>query len=807
MINIIHEMARAFRRSRLTFFAVLLTLALGVGVNTTLMSLLRSMLVTVVPLPETDRVVQLSAVPLDWKPGDFSRTFNLSWMNLQDIRAASTRLRDLAPYFAIPLTWTGKGEPRSVNGAGVSAGFFAALGANAWRGRLPTDDEINNQRPVAVVSHGFWRRHLAGGGDFGAQNIILFLNGAPLEVIGVLPPRVELPLGNEVWMPLQLSELQRTNRGNASLAVVARLADGASLDEARVELNGIVDRLAKEHPTFNANSRNVIFPIREALLAGNERSLLTLQAGALLLLAMAMFNLAILLFAQAAQRAQESAVRLALGASGRGLARESIIHTTAMLVPGIGLGLLASAWALPVLGAINPVPALGYFFENQSLSWPVGLASSAIALGLGWLAGLLPAWQSMSANMMSVLRENTRGGGPGPTVLRTQRWLMQGQIAITTALLFGAIVLGLSYRRLAQTDLGYRTEDRVAFTLSLPAARYAANPDMQRFARQLQDRLKAEPWVREAAVTANLPVGDVTWTGGFGSEPPEGAQPQIASEGYFRVTETFLDAMGMRLMRGRNVTARDIGSSPRVVLVSEAMARKYWPGKDAVGERLWRRRAGQIEVSQVVGIVSDSIVGPPQTGVQPLVFLPLEQNIVNNRVSVLIRSDLSPGAALKQARAVLWSLDPNLTPVNEGTLLARLESSMAVERFQSRLALGLGAFGLGISLLGLAGMVIRTLAGRETEFAVRCALGATPGELTRMLLWQQSRMIAIGAVFGLLLVWVAARWSRLEPFGVSLADPWPYAGAAGLLLALALPCLAWPVLSAARANPAKILRS
>ena len=807
MISLVREMARAFRRSRPTFLALTLTLALGVAVNTALLSLVRTMFVTTVPLPDARRVVQFSAVPTDWKPGDFTRTFSLSWLNLQDIRAATTTLKDFSPYFAQPLTWTGAGEPRLVAGAGVSADFFKALGAAAWRGRLPTADEIDGLRPVAVVSHRFWQRHLAAAGEFGASTTPLTLNGVPHEVIGVLPPRVELPLQNDIWVPLQLTEVQRTNRSNYTLSLVARLVDGASLEQAQTELNAITGRLAKEHPSFNADWRNIIFPLRESLLFGNERSVLTLQAGAFLLLVMAMFNLAILLYAQAAQRAQESAVRLALGASARRLARESLLTTTAVLVPGIALGLLGAGWALPVLGTVNPVPVLGYFFEDQSLSWPVALASSGLALGLGWLAGLLPAWQSMSANTASVLRENLRGGSLGPTVLRTQRWLMQGQLAVTTALLFAAIVLGLSYHRLVSTDLGYHTDDRTTFTFSLPVGRYGDIAAQQRFARQFQDRLKAEAWVRDATVTANLPVGDTTWSGNFSPEPTPGAQPQLATEGYYRITETFLDTMGLTLLRGRNITARDNASAPRVVLVSEALARKYWPSKDAVGERLWRRRAGQIEISEVVGVVSDSVVGSPRTGVQPLVFLPLEQTTLQGLISVVIRSELDTATVLRQAKAALWSLDPNLTTTNEGAFAQRVERAVAIERFQSLLVLGLGTFGLAISLLGLAGLAIRILGARQAEFAVRSALGATPGSIMRLLLWQQGRMVAGGAALGLAGTWALVRLGGVEPYGVSLANPAPYVGAVAVLLALALLSLLGPVLHAARANPANVLRT
>jgi predicted permease len=686
----------------------------------------------------------------------------------------------------------------------VDAGYFSALGAQAWRGRLPTEAEINGLQPVAVVSNSFWRAHLAASGGVGS---VLRLNGIPHEVIGVLPPRVELPLQSEVWVPLNLTEFQRTNRSHYSLAMVGRLAPHGTMEQARTDLNEISARLARDHPTHNGQWRNVVFPLDTALLGSNSRSVLVLQAGTLLLLVMAMFNMSILLYAQAAQRLQETAVRQALGATNGHLVRESMLSTLALLLPGIGFGLAGAMWTLPLLGALNPVPSLAYYFEHLELRWDTAMLSCGLALGLGMLAGLVPASQQMSGRTGLRLGENTRSGGTSPVILRTQRWLMQGQLALTAALLFGALVLAQSYSVLATADVGYNTESRTALGFALTNSRYAATAEYQRFVRRYQDLLNDQAWVKSATVTVNLPVDDITWAGNFSREPVGGAEPVIQTESYYRITETYLEAMGLPLLRGRNVAPQDNADSPRVVLVSEAFAAKYWPGEDPVGQRLWRQRVGQIEISEVIGVVSDSIIGTPTNGVQPLVFIPLAQTTAQGRFGAVIVSNLDPALVLKQARELLWSLDPELVTTGEGPLADRLGQSLAINRFQSRLLVVLGGFALVLALLGLGGLAARTLSARRTEFAVRSALGAAPATLARMLFMQHARFVVGGAFLGLAGIWVTTRFATFAPHGVSLSNPTPYLATLFLLLGVALLSLAWPLIRASRVSPAETLRN
>lgn len=802
---LLHEMARSLRRNRGTFAAVVLTLAVGVAVNTSLLSLVHSMLLAPVPFPDPERLVVASIVRRDWRPGDFDGLYNQSYLNHLDLQKSLPSLSHYAVYFPQSLSWTQTGAPRETQAAGVTEDFFGALGLGALRGRLPTPDEIRTLQPVAVVSHRFWQQALQG--DERAVGRTLQLNNRPYEIIGVMPPRATLPLHVDLWVPLELSLGQRTNRGNLLFPMVGRLRPGATFGQLQAELDAASDRLARDYPASNADWRNIVQPLAENLLGNNGRAVLTLQAGSLLLLVMAMFNLATLLYAQAAQRAQETAVRLALGASTRHLVGDSLLSTYALVVPGVTLGLLGAWYTLPLLGAINPVPNLAYFFEEQNLRWDVALVSAGLALGLAALAALLPAWQQLAANTAEVLRDNTRGGGVSPAVLRTQRWLMQAQLAFTTVLLFAACVIGLSYRNLRRIDLGFALENRTAFTLALPPARYRSVEDYHRFARRLNDELNAQPWLRHATVTSNLPFAELNWSSNFAAEPTDLREPEIQVEFYSRIDETHFATLGIPLLRGRNFTVRDTLSAPPVAIVNEAFARKYWPGADPVGQRLLRRRAGEIETLEVVGVVANVVVSAMRGGLRPVVYIPVGQTAGSGFLTAVIESDLPPARVIQRAGESVWKIDPLLPLTNTGPLGQLIERQLGLDRFQSHLLAGLGVLGLLISLIGLFGLISRIITARETELAVRTALGATPGDLMRMLLWQLGRLVLTGTAAGLFAAWVLTRRIDLHLFGVSAANPLPYLAVAGLVLLLSLLSLIGPFRRASRADPARTLRA
>lgn len=805
MPELVLHLLRSFRRGPFVCLVILGTVAAGVAINTATLSLAYAILHRPLPFPGLDRLVQMRAVQLGRDPTNpNNQVTGESWLNHLDYRAALTAYEHHGLYWSQSLTWATGGEPRQLSAAGVNDAFFPALGLAPLAGRFPTAEEINTRAKVAVISHAFWRSEFQSRPD--ALGRTLSLNDASYEIIGVLPPRASLPLLNDLWVPLDPIGLH-TLRSYKAVSFLGRLRAGVTLPQAQDELRALADRLAEEHPTQNRDWRPWIYSLVEQQLGGNERTAVTLQIASFLLLMMATFNMGALIYAQAAQRSTETAVRLALGASPRRLVQLALLETLSLVIPGVLLGLVGATVAVPFLAELSPNPALSYFLRDLSVSPEVAAVSAGLALLLGSLAALLPAAQHLNVNVALAMRESTRGGGLSPRVLRLQRLLVQAQLGITAILLTGAILLGLSYQRLLAADQGFRTEERYAATFALPQSRYAETGRVHQLAREVQDRVRGTPGFRAAAVSSNLPVGDSNWVSAFGALPRDAGEVKFDATQYARVTEDYLPAMGLRLLRGRNFTADDRAGTQAVAIISETLARRLWPDGDALGEVLVRRRDTEFTRLTVVGVVADLKVGGARSAALPFVLIPITQTLPAFNLTVVAHSSVGEGPTIEAIKQAVRASDPGLPVINSGSLADRIDATAAIESFQTRVLAALGVLALLITLMGISGLVLRVVTAREVEFSVRQALGATPGGIARMLLVEQLRLILAGVVAGTLGAWLLARSVELPLFGLTADSPLPYLLTIGALGLLSLVSLAWPVLRAARTAPSRMLRT
>jgi predicted permease len=657
-----------------------------------------------------------------------------------------------------------------------------------------------------VISHSFWQREFAGRADVLGRT--LTLNEASYDIIGVLPPRASLPLLADVWIPLDPVGMH-TLRSYKAVSFVGRLKPGVTMEQAQADLNAAAEAQALAHPVQNRDWRPWLYSLVGQQLGSNARTAVTLQAAALLLLMMATFNMGALIYAQAAQRSQETAVRLALGASPVRLVRLALVETLSLVVPGVLLGLVTAWLLVPWLSQLSPNAALTYFLRDLTVRPDVAAASAGLAVLLGLLAALLPAGQHLHVNVASAMRESTRGGGLSPRVLRLQRLLVQAQLGITAILLTGAILLGLSYHALLTADQGFRTADRYAVTFSLNPTRYPTNPPekIHQLAREVQDRLAQVPGFQAAAVSSNLPVGDNNWISLFGVPPRDTEQPKFEGIPYTRVSEQYMDALGLRLLAGRFFTSADHISSQPVAIVTESLAKRLWPGRDAVGELLLRRRDSVETKLLVVGVIADIKIGGARATVAPFVFFPITQAFPAQAMTVVVHSGLGEAATIEAIKQAMWRSDPTLPVVSSGSLADRIDATAAIEGFQTRVLAALGGLAILITLMGVSGLVLRVVTAREVEFSVRQALGATPWTIARMLLAEQLRLIVIGVTAGLGLAWAIAKSVQLPLFGVTADSPAPYVLAFAAMAAFSLVSLVWPIVRAARVKPAQMLRA
>lgn len=770
------------------------TLALGIGANTTMFSVVNAILLRPLPYPEAERLVGF--------------TTNQSGPDLQDLSRQSRSLARLAGAQIWPLDWSDGAAPERVGAAVVTGQTFAALGGKPELGRTlgPADDRPGAE-PVVVVGHGFWRARLGGESALGRS---LSLGGKPYTIVGVMPEAFEIPraAAADMWLPFELVAAEAAPaRGAHLLRAFGRLAPGVSLAAAQAELDAIAGELKRIHPEEDREQAFRLVPLQDQIVARSRPTLFLLFSAVSVVLLISCANFANLLLSRSARRSREIAIRSALGAGRSRLVRQLVTESVLLSVFGGAAGLVVAAWAQGLAAKLAPVSER--LAAAVHLDVRVFLFALAVSTATGVLFGLLPALQLARVKAGA---ENLAGRGAGTfRESRVSRGLVVWEIAVALVLLNGAGLLFKGLSRLASADPGFRTERLLTFRLDLPETRYAVIPAQTRFLRSLLERLTALPGVTGAALISDLPVGgspldhNVVVEGGpvysKGSEPS--AYTRLTSSAYFRT-------MGIGILRGRALTEADREGAPLVGVVNETMVRDFFRGRDPIGARVRWARLPENEWITIVGVVRDvRHLGLAQEE-GPAVYTPYSQKLQNWQrwTSVVVRAQGDPLQLTASVKAAIRALDPNLPIAEVATMEEVLASSIASPARQN-LVLGLfAALALGLAAVGVYGVISQAVSRRTREIGVRVALGARPADVVRLVLRQAVTLGAIGIVLGMTGGAILARafLSKLL-FGVSAIDPATYAAMAAILLAATLAASGLPARRASRVDPIVALRS
>ena len=787
---------------------VVLTLALGVGANSAIFSIVYAVLLRPLPFPEQERLV------VAWEKDTTANTpfVELSVAEVRDWQAQNQSFTSLA---AMPTTvygygyvLTGRGDPVQLESARVSGSFFSILGAHAALGRTfdESDDQVNGPN-VVVLSDRLWRERFNSDTHVVGQTITLNQQG--FTVIGVMPANFEFPRGVDLWKPLLTSMDPRMveNRGAIYLQVIGRLKPGVTLSQAEAELNTIIARVATQHPETKADGyRVVLTPLSDHLFGNAKLALWALFAATGLLLLIASANIANLLLARATSRRKELAVRVALGASRRQLIRQLLSESLALALCGGLAGVLLAYWLVELLKAIAPsdIPRL----EDVRISGAVLLVSLLCTLVTIAIFGLLPALSASRFDLNETINEasgrltNTRGGN------RLRGMLVVGEVAMTVILLAGATLVLRSFVNLARVPLGFDPHQVLSMQLRLTGDRYRAVEARREFFRQLVERVEAQPGVIAASGVLIRPLeGTVGWDLDYaieGQSLDEARKNAISN--YEAITPDYFRTFGIPLKAGRGFEAQDRADNPRVVIISQSMADRFFGSPaGAIGKRLKLDPADPEEPwLSIVGVAGDVRYRELQTSRLDL-YIPHAQSTPSlNHFAV--RTTMDPAQALALVRREVAALDPNQAVSRVASMDELAAAQLARPRFNAVLLNWLAGLAMLLAALGIFGVVSYAVAQRTNELGLRIALGAQPGNIMALVLRQGMKLASLGVFLGLIGAVSMTRWLASLLYGVSATDPFTFFVIAVLPMVVAMLACWIPARRATRVDPMVALK-
>jgi putative ABC transport system permease protein len=777
----------------------LFTLTLGIGACAAIFSVVDGVLLRPLPYPEPERLVALQEINLPQFPGSFVRPgAYLEW------RKQATSFEHLAAVRSRSYNLTGAGDPIRVSAARVTANTFSTFRIRPVLGRdFVAQEDVAGKGNVVIVSHGLWARQLGGRAE--ALHGTIQLDGQPFTIIGVMPRGFQIGGPVDVFVPAAYDEGDpqlRRSVGPGALAVFGRLKPGVTVEQARGEMTLIASRRAAADRASHGWGVKVM-PLRE-LTIGDARPVLFLLLGAVVfLLLIACANVANLLLARATTRAREIAVRAALGASRGRIVRQLLVESIAMALVGGLLGALAAQWGVSTLIAFVP-DSLPRAQEIAVDARALGFAC-ALALMTGIAFGLAPAFAATRLPLHDTLKENTRGSGQGPRHQRLRAALVAAQVAIAVMLLAGGGLLIRSFARLQQVQRGFQPDGAVTFSVALAQSKYASNAQIAAYAERATARLAALPGVAAAGASQALPFSvDLNVIYFAIADHPPVKDPPAAY--VFEVTPGYFQAMGMRLLRGRYFDAHDIEGQPRVGIINEALARKFFGDEDPIGKRMGR--PDRMEAAgEVVGVVSDVRDGrvAKLDGAAPMqIYVPLAQNPYDV-LSFVVRAPGRPDlpAAI---RGALAEVDPDQPLGGLRPLGDWVAQSIARQRLSMVLVAVFSAAALLLAAIGIYGLMAYAVAQRTAEIGIRMALGAPPGDVIRLVMRQSARLVALGLAAGLAGALILTRFIASLLFGIGPHDPATFA-AIVILLSLAAALAGFlPARRATRVDPIIALR-
>jgi putative ABC transport system permease protein len=795
---------RSALRAPLFSLLAVLTLALGIGANAAVFGVVKSVLLDALPYRDADRLARVYGRLLD---GSNERGA-LSAGTIDDLARRQRSFSGLAAFAMSPEdgVYGDDDGPRVARIARVEPGLFHTLGVAPAQGRfLVPEDAAHDTLRVVVLSHEAWQRLL--GGDPAVVGREVRVNGFPRTVVGVLPAGFVGPMGEaDVFFPLSLAPILRNPvsvRRSHWLGVVGRLKPGVTHEAAAREAAAIGAQLAREHPDDNGSLGVTAMPLRDAMMGDTRTPLLMLMGSAALVLLIACANLAGALLSRTLARRKEFAVRVALGAGRGRLVRQLLTESVFLAAAGGAAGLALAVLGLSVLRGAR-LPALPEY-ADLSLDGGAVLVTALLALLTGIAFGVAPALSVGRTDPQDTLREESRGGTEGRRSRRLRGLLVAAQIALCVSLLTGAGLLARSLWAMTRAPLGVDARGVLAVSVQLPARGYPTPEALVRFHEQYAERLRALPGV-SAVASATMPPTAVHSSMGFtiaGAPPPPADQQPFVL--YAGVSDDYFRTLRIPLVRGRVFDARDHANAPQTVVVSDAMARRYWPAGGALGSRIRMGPDPNAPLLEVVGIVGDVRNDPARADAEPMMYRPTRQQPWP-LATFLLRTRTDPEALARPAERALAEVDPNLPVQRAAPLRAIIGEGLAGRRLPTLLMTAFGALALLLASVGVYAMFANLAAAREREFGVRMALGSSRGAIARLVLRQGATWMAAGLAGGALGIVAVARLLRSLLYGVPPFDPVALGLAVAVLLACATVALLAPVRRATRVDPATALR-
>jgi putative ABC transport system permease protein len=798
-----YALRRLYKTPAFTVIAVI-TLALGIGANSAIFSVVNGVLLQPLPYTEADRLVGVYHV------SDGHRAV-MSGPNFVDAAMHATTLENAAVSRRDRVILTGEGEPVRLEAAEVSASLFNVLRVGAIRGRtFYADEDTPGKTNVIVLSHALWQQRFGGAEDVTGRRITI--DGVPKEVIGVMPAGFSYPAGREAWLPIEYDENFVTKqRGAWQFNVVARLKPGVTPAQSAAEVASIARNLARQYPDANANLEMTTVPLREAMVGDIRASVLVLFGAVGFVLLIACANVANLLLARAASRESEMAVRTALGAGRGRLIRQLLTECVILAVMGGALGLLVAVWGVAFLSGLEPqgIPRL----DAVRVDGTVALFTVSLSVLTGLIFGVFPAIQS-TRGLAGALKEGGRGAVTTRGGARLRGALVIAELALAVMLLVGAGLLMRSFVRLQAVDPGFHTEQALTFDLTLPDARYAEDAQRVGFFDQLMPKLTALPGVRAAGTVMGLPLSGMQFNISFRIEGRPPVRPADEPSMEIRVASPeYFSTIGIPLKRGRVFTDRDTAGSPSVVLITESAARQFFPNEDPIGRTItlgWGKRdksgvrhAAGGQVVGVVGDVKDAGLSEPNP---PQLYMPLGQWPVGS-MSVVLKTATPPSSLAEAVRAQVYAVDPNLPVSNVRTLDQIVSRSISQPRFYMLLLTLFAALALALAAIGIFGVLSYAVSQRTREIGIRMALGAEGRSVIALIVRQAMMLVAAGLSAGTIAAVFVAQTMTKMLFSVRPTDPATFAGVAVVLAAVALLASYLPARRATRVDPIVALRA
>ncbi|MEK6286924.1 MAG: ABC transporter permease [Acidobacteriota bacterium] len=779
----------------------LLAITLGIAANTTTFSAMDATLFHPFSFPNQDRLLMLwEANPqLGFKRGSVAPANVNDWreqnQTFEQVVAISQRYFDL----------TELDETERFLGYLVSASFFDALGVRAMYGRTFAPDEGQaGKQQVVVLKHNLWQRRF--GADPNIVNQTIRVNGKNFTVIGVMPPQFNYPFnGGEMWAPIVFDAKDLTNRGDHYLQVMGLLKPGVTSEQAREDLKGIAARAAEQFPETNAGRSVNVLSMTEDATRGSRMYAPVMLAAVGFVLLIACANVANLLLVRGASRQKEIAIRLAMGASRWRLVRQLLTESLLLSLAGGALGLLVSVWGVGALSRAIPDDFSKFIpgWHNLVINRTVFVFTLIVSVLTGLLFGLVPAMQSTKTNFNEALKEGGKGSSGKASHNRARNILVVAEVALSLVLLIGAGLMIRSFVELLRSDLGVKPTNVLTMEVSLPNEKYGKVETRLSFYNQLLDRIEALPGVTRVGGVGNLPMGGFNNSHGIErigqTVFPQGKQPNVL---YTPVTPGYFEAIGTRLIKGRNLTSQDRGDSPRVALVNEAFVNEFLPGQDPIGQQFAQPRGPAVSI---IGVTANVMNADFDDKLEAQIYAPYTQEVWRS-ISLVIRSASDPAQLTSAVRGEVSALDKTLPVFNVQPMEQVIAFRMSPKRLASSMMAVFALLALVLAGVGIYAVMSYAVSQRTHEIGIRIALGAQARDIFRLVITQGLTLTLIGIVIGLAGAFAMTRAMAQILYGVTSTDPLTFVGISVLLGTVAMVACYVPTRKATKVDPMVALR-